>query len=96
MREGNGEVNMQTVPSNEGAPRPLHEIAGEIQRDWKNIFFGAVPYLRAMASLDSIRDSYGGDSGKSAVLYFLSNAHTYRGDTARRVKAELKAALKGA
>jgi hypothetical protein len=30
------------------------------------------------------------DTGKSIVLYFLSNAGTWRGETAKRVKAELK------
>jgi hypothetical protein len=76
--------------------RPLYEIAQEIRRDWtatsKNgIYFGAVPYLDAMSSLDKPTDRYGYDSGKSIILYFLSNASTYRGETAKRVKAELKA-----
>lgn len=70
--------------------RPLHEIAREIRSDWKNVYFGAVPYLEAMEQLDSIKDAYGYDSAKSIVLYFLSNANTWRGETARRVKKELK------
>ena len=70
--------------------RPLYEIAREIRRDWKNVYFGAVPYLDAMSTLDSIEDNYMFDSGKSVVLYFLSNASTWRGETAKRVKAELK------
>lgn len=75
--------------------RPLYEIAQEIRRDWtatsKNgIYFGAVPYLDAMSSLDKPTDKYGYDSGNSIILYFLSNASTWRGDTAKRVKAELK------
>ena len=49
-----------------------------------------MPYLGAMFSLDKITDPYGADSGKSIVLYFLSNATTWRGETAKRVKAELK------
>jgi len=72
------------------ATRPLYEIAGEIRRDWTKVYFGAVPYLEAMQTLDSIDDDYMFDSGKSIVLYFLSNATTWRGETARRVKAELK------
>ena len=56
------------------ATRPLCEIAREIKKDWKNIYFGARPYLDAMATLNSINDNYGFDSGKSMVLYFLSNA----------------------
>ena len=74
--------------------RPLHEIAREIRKDWKNVYFGAKPYLDAMATLDSVNDNYGWDSGKSIVLYFLSNSSTWRGETAKRIKAELKAMAK--
>lgn len=74
--------------------RPIYEIAREIQNDWKRPYFGAVPYLEAMQSLDSIRDNYYDDTGESVVLYFLANANTWRGETARRVKAELKAMTK--
>ncbi len=76
--------------------RPIHEIAAEIVAEWPKPYFGAVPYLRAMHSLGSVQDAYGMDSGASIVLYFLSNAAGFRGDAARRLKAELKAALKGA
>jgi hypothetical protein len=71
--------------------RPLYQIAQEISKDWKPVYFGAVPYLEAMQTLNSIEDNYMFDSGKSVVLYFLSNASTWRGETARRIKAELKA-----
>jgi len=74
--------------------RPIYEIAYEIRRDWKKPYFGAAPYLDAMCSLNSVTDNYMYDSGKSIVLYFLSNANTWRGDTAKRVKAELKAMVK--
>ena len=74
--------------------RPLYTIAREISQDWKKPYFGAVPYLQAMSTLDSVDDNYIHDSGKSIVLYFLSNATTWRGETARRVKAELKALCK--
>jgi hypothetical protein len=76
--------------------RPLYEIANEIRKDWKatakngKIYFGAVPYLDAMSTLTSINDNYIMDSGKSVVIYFLANAGTWRGETAKRVKAELK------
>lgn len=73
--------------------RSLSAIAREISRDWQKPYFGAVPYLHAMQSLDSIADKYGYDSASSVVRYFLANASTWRGDTARRVKAELKALL---
>ena len=70
--------------------RPLYEIASEIRKDWKPVYFGAVPYLEAMQTLTSIEDNYMFDSAKSVVIYFLSNATTWRGETARRVKTELK------
>lgn len=70
--------------------RPLSEIAREIRKDWKNVYFGAVPYLDAMSTLNSINDMYGMDSAKSIVIYFLSNASTWRGEAAKRIKVELK------
>jgi len=74
--------------------RPLYQIANEIRRDWKKVYFGAVPYLDAMSTLNSVDDKYGWDSAKSVVLYFLSNASTWRGETAKRVKKELNAMIK--
>lgn len=74
--------------------RPLYTIAHEIKRDWKAVNYAAKPYLDAMTTLESPQDKYGFDSGKSIVAYFLSNAGSWRGDTAKRVKAELKAMIK--
>jgi hypothetical protein len=74
--------------------RPLYDIANEIRKDWKPVYFGAKPYLEAMSSLDKITDDFGMDSGKSMVAYFLSNASTWRGETAKRIKAELNKMLK--
>lgn len=73
--------------------RPISTIAKEISADWNKVYFGAVPYLEAMHSLNSIDDDYYYDSGKSVVRYFLANASTWRGDKAREIKAELKAML---
>jgi hypothetical protein len=70
--------------------RSISTIAREIRADWTKPYFGAVPYLQAMHSLDSIDDNYYEDSGKSVVLYFLANANTWRGEKARAIKAELK------
>jgi hypothetical protein len=75
-------------------PRPLYTIAAEIRKDWKKVYFGAVPYLDAMGSLGSISEPYYADSGESIVAYFLANANGWRGETARRVKKELNALLK--
>lgn len=74
-------------------PRYIFEIAGEIKRSWTNVYFGAVPYLAAMFSLRTVSDMYGLDSGDSIVRYFLANASTWRGDTARRIKKELKSMI---
>lgn len=70
--------------------RPICEIAREIRKDWKKVNFAAKPYLDAMMSLESIDDRYYFDSAKSVVLYFLSNAGAWRGETAKRIKTELK------
>ena len=45
--------------------RPLYEIAKEIKNDWKNVYFGAKPYLDAMATLDKVSDNYEWDSGRT-------------------------------
>jgi hypothetical protein len=79
---------------NQQETRPLATIAREIRADWKNVNYAAKPYLDAMASLNSINDSYHYDSARGVVLYFLSNASAWRGDTAKRVKLELKAMAK--
>jgi hypothetical protein len=71
--------------------RSISEIASDIRREWSNVYFGAVPYLDAMDSLDSINDRYYEDDAKSIVAYFLSNASGFRGEKAKALKAELKA-----
>ena len=68
----------------------LEQIAFIIYRDWKPVNYAAKPYLEAMSSLENIGQTYGADSGKTVVSYFLSNASTWRGETARTVKAELR------
>lgn len=73
--------------------RPIYKIAREILTDWKFPSIGAVPYIAALRNIDRITDSYGYDSGRSVVAYFLANAGTWRGDVARRIKKELKALI---
>jgi len=73
--------------------RPLYAIASEIRKDWKKVNYAAAPYLDAMGSIGDIQETYGYDSGKGIVRYFLSNASTWKGDTAKRIKAELKSML---
>jgi len=74
--------------------RPLYEIAAEIRKDWRPVNYAAKPYLDALHDLNAISDRFYGDSGHSVVAYFLSNAAGWRGDTARRIKAELKALMR--
>jgi hypothetical protein len=62
--------------------------------DWITLSPYAKPYLDAMSTLVSVKDNYYADSGSSVVAYFLANAGGWRGDTARRIKAELKLMLK--
>lgn len=77
--------------------RSLSEIAAEIQRDYraqgKPVFYAAVPYVDAMRSMSTMSDRFYEDSAVSVVTYAVSNLSTWRGETATRVKAELKAAL---
>lgn len=73
--------------------RPLSTIARDIRQNWPNVNYAAKPYLDAMAQLNAITDDYYCDSAVSVVLYFLSNATSWRGEHARRIKAELKAML---
>ena len=75
--------------------RSISTIAREVESDWKEkVNFAARPYLDAMHTLTSVNDSFYADSGHSVVAYFLANASTWRGDTARRVKAELNKMVK--
>ena len=67
----------------------IKDLAKVIKKNWEKVNFGAVPYLDAMFSLESIHDYYFQDTGKSVVLYFLCNASTWRGVIAKAVKAEL-------
>lgn len=74
--------------------RPIYTIAQEIRKTWPKVNYAAKPYLDAMSSLNTVNDSYGYDSAKSIILYFLGNASSYRGEDAKRIKSELKAMIK--
>lgn len=75
------------------APRRLREIAQEIRQNWAHVNYAAQPYLAAMAQLDNVDQAYGYDDARSIVRYFLSNARSWRGDAARKIKAELREML---
>ena len=84
--------------------RPINVIAIDIMRNWKSPDIAALPYIRAMTSCTSVYDHcgdgrkteamYGADTVRSVLLYFLNNASTWRGEVARRIKAELNEMLK--
>lgn len=87
--------------------RPLSQVAREIRTSMSDAAQGqktpktlqqkfpyAWPYLEAMLQLNSVKENFYQDSGVSVVLYFLSNAATWTGPEAKRLKAELKAMLK--
>lgn len=71
-------------------PRSIKQIASEISREWKNVHFGAEPYLNAMFSLENTKDMYGQDTASGILCYFLVNAGTFRGGNSARLKAEIK------
>ena len=79
-------------------PRQIHEIAREINDDWRLIGKGvspyARPYLDALHTLETAEDNYYADSADSVIRYFLANAATYRGEKAKQLKSELKSLLK--
>lgn len=76
--------------------RTWGEIAREIHKTWNKVYFGAVPYLEAMATLTTSdkNEPYLFETAESIVNYFLANATTWRGEDARRIKAELRNMLK--
>lgn len=73
---------------------PLSSIADSIRDFWKNMYFGAVPYIDAMGCLTTVNDSCGMDSGRSVVNYALANMQSFRGEEAKLIKKELQRRLK--
>jgi hypothetical protein len=68
----------------------LAQIAAIIKADWKKPYFAAVPYLNALTQLNTVNDRFYAEDAHGIVLYFISNAGTWRGPIAKAVKAELK------
>lgn len=71
-------------------PRPIHEIAREIRADWKKVHFTAAPYLHIMDRLETINEKYFAEDARTVITYFLENVSTWKGEVARRIKAELR------
>ena len=77
--------------------RPIYQIANEIWDLWDSSKLGAspaFPYLLAMRRISKIEDKYGLDDGEDIVLRFLSNASSFKGPDAVRLKKELRQHLK--
>ena len=74
----------------------ISQVTLLIYTNWRNVNFGAKPYLQAMFSLNKITDEYFQDRGTEIVARFLCNASTWKGEFAREIKKELKRRLKGA
>ena len=88
------EARERELMYNIGASHSPSYLAMVTRKDWPTPYFGAVPYLQAMATMYAITDSYGMDDGRSIITYFLSNAGTWRGPVARAVKARLNFLLR--
>lgn len=74
--------------------RSINVIASDISKAWKNINYGAKPYLEAMHHLNTVNDYYYADNAREIILRFLCNASTFRGPEAKKLKLELKELLK--
>lgn len=70
--------------------RTIKVIANEVLAKWEKISPAAFPYLVAMTQLVDINDYYYADTASSVINYFLANARGFRGEDAKRLKAELK------
>ena len=75
--------------------RTFQQIAKDIKSTWLNVYFGAVPYLEALLTLDTTDPEalYGVETAGDITRYFLANAQTFRGADAKQLKAELKSML---
>ena len=79
--------------------RPLAEIANEVANDYhakgKPVYFAAVPYVEALQHMPTtdLSAKFYDDDAEGIVIRLLGNLSTWRGETATRVRNELKAAL---
>jgi len=77
--------------------RPIYQIAREIQADWKNIgpYYDYLKPLFIYNKIDEADPKLGfKGAARSAVQSFLCNCSTWKGETAKRIKMELKEMLK--
>lgn len=75
--------------------RTFAEIIQEIRTLWPKPYFGAVPYLDALGTINSSEPDamYGFETARDIVPYLLCNMQTFRGPDAKRIKSELKSMI---
>ena len=74
--------------------RPLYVIAQEIKKTWKpNVHPWAKPYVDALLTVDKMSDRYICEDARTQVIYLLGNMRMWRGEDAKRIKAELNSML---
>lgn len=73
----------------------IYNIRRDLKTQGKKVPFGAVPYMDALSLTDNMDDRYGVETARDLVPYLLCNLSTYRGETARMIKAEFNRRLKG-
>jgi hypothetical protein len=80
------------------AYRSPAEIAQDIHSDYmdrgKNVPESVRAYLEPAKCLSSWDHHYYSDDAVTVMIYLLSNLGGWRGETARQVKAEIKAGLR--
>ena len=95
---------METKMEQKTEKRTFRAIAAEVLNLWKTKYGKdlpwslkcALPYLQAMLEWNTTdKDAqYYAETVESVVIYFLANITNWRGDDAKRIKAELKSMLK--
>lgn len=76
--------------------RTLQSIGCDIIKCWRKdrpsqaTIDYATPYLQALVTIDYTTDCYGLEYGDMIVSYLLNNLRGWRGEDARRIKAELQ------
>jgi hypothetical protein len=73
--------------------RPLSELAYIIEQNWLNPGPSALLHIEALSDMTNTRSVLWGTTGADAARLFLLTSRKWHGDTAREVKAELRAHL---
>ena len=95
---------METKMEQKTEKRTFSAIAAEVLNLWKTKYGKdlpwslkcSLPYLEAMIACETTDKNaqYYAETVESVVVYFLANITNWRGDDAKRIKAELKSMLK--